>query len=314
MFTIFSLRQEYPLSIRKPLAAALAAATAAAASIVGIGAANAADVSLPQVEDNRVSVRVDNPIGPALIGQSCAGALVPPYALPAVIGDVLPLLDGNVMDIIGGIAGLNDNLTLLTLAGAILPSPVTVGGRAGTLVANNVRDDFYVVPVICFGGRNNAPMEINLFLTQVGNPLGAFEGSVTGSVGGSGSADCSSIGLGSAGLGVGSQDGMVDLGSTSGSGPGSTVGVGFDGSIADVTSGSVGVGTAVGSAGSDAGVDVVQGSLATDSVGELDTASLTSSLEWPAGSSQGSSIDVGSAIPVATSIAGSVGDLSLPGS
>lgn len=295
----------------------VAVITATAGSVlVGTGPADAADVSLPAVEDNRVSVRVDDPIPgrlwPLEVGQACAGALVPPYALPAVARDVIPMLDGDVLDIIRGLGDLNDAVTVLLLAGTVLPA--TLPGVAGTLAAADVRDDFYLVPVICAGGRDDAPMETNLFLTQVGSPLGAFEGSVTGSVGGSGSAEGSSIGLGSAELGVGSQDGMVDLGSTSGSGPGSTVGVGFDGSIADVTSGSVGVGTAVGSAGSDAGVDVVQGSLATDSVGELDTASLTSSLEWPAGSSQGSSIDVGSAIPVATSIAGSVGDLSLPGS
>lgn len=304
------------MALTKSLGGAFTAIAVAAMSLVGTGAAHAADVALPAVENNRVSVRVDNPIGgriiPFEVGQACAGALVPPYAIPAVIEDVIPLLDGDVLDIIGGLGDLNDDVTILLLNGTVLPA--TFPGIAGTLAANNVRDDFYIAPVICIGGRNNAPMEANLFLTQVGNPLGAFEGSVTGSVGGSGSAEGSSIGLGSAGLGVGSENGMVDLGSTSGSGPGSTVGAGFDGSLADITSGSVGVGAGAGSAGSDAGVEVSRGSLTTESVGGLDTASLTSSLEWPAGSSQGSSIDVGSIIPVATGIAGSVGNLDLPGS
>lgn len=299
------------MALTRSLGGALTTLTVAAMSLVGTGAAQAADVSLPQVDDNRVSVRVENPIGPLIVGQSCAGALVPPYALPAVIGDVLPLLDGNVSDIIEGLGDLNDDITMLLLGGL---SPVTVPGRAGTLAADNVRDDFYLVPVICFGGRNNAPLETNLFLTQVGNPLGAFEGSVTGSVGGSGSAEGSSIGLGSAALGVGSENGMVDLGSTTGVGPGSTVGSGFQGSLAEVTTGSLGLGVEAGSTGSDAGVEVGQGSLATESVGGLDTASLTSSVEWPAGSSNGSSIDVGSVIPIATDVAGSIGDLDIPGS
>lgn len=294
--------------IARPTAAA---SVAVALALTGTASANAATVAPPTVADGTVSAQVTDPIPnslrPLVVGQTCSGALVPLHAVPGLVG---PLLEGGTADILSLLAD-GDDVTLLHLPGSPLLI-ATVAGKSGTLLANDVADDFYATAVICNGG--NAPMETNLFLTQVGNPLGAFEGSVTGSVGGSGSAEGSSIGLGSAELGIGSQDGMVDLGSTSGSGPGSTVGVGFDGSIADVTSGSVGVGTAVGSAGSDAGVDVVQGSLATDSVGELDTASLTSSLEWPAGSSQGSSIDVGSAIPVATSIAGSVGDLSLPGS
>ena len=294
--------------IARPTAAA---SVAVALALTGMASANAATVAPPTVADGTVSAQVTDPIPnswrPLVVGQTCSGALVPLHAVPGLVG---PLLEGGTADILSLLAD-GDDVTLLHLPGSPLLI-ATVAGKSGTLLANDVADDFYATAVICNGG--NAPMETNLFLTQVGNPLGAFEGSVTGSVGGSGSAEGSSIGLGSAELGIGSQDGMVDLGSTSGSGPGSTVGVGFDGSIADVTSGSVGVGTAVGSAGSDAGVDVVQGSLATDSVGELDTASLTSSLEWPAGSSQGSSIDVGSAIPVATSIAGSVGDLSLPGS
>ena len=266
-------------------------------SLAGAGAAHAAYVSLPAVQDHRVSVRVDDPVPsrivPPAVGQSCAGALIPPYAVPGVARDVIPMLDGNVLDIIGGLGDLNDAVTLLRLGGV---SPATVPGVAGTLAANNVRDDFYLVPVLCVGGRDNAPMETNLFLTQVGNPLGAFEGSVTGSVGGPGSAEGSSIGLGNAELGAGSADGMVELGSASGSDQGSAVDAG------------------VGSTGSEVGSEVGQGSLATESVGELDTASLTSSLQWPDGSSQGSSIDIGSVIPVATDVAGSVGDLSLPGS
>lgn len=284
-------------------------------ALVGTGTGHAADISLPEVEDNRVSVRVDNPIPgrlfPPALGQSCTGALVPPYALPAVIGDVLPLLDGNVLDIIGGLGDLNEAVTLLLLGGV---SPATLPGVAGTLAADNVRDDFYIVPVVCVGGRDNAPLEPHLFLTQVGNPLGAFEGSVTGSVGGTGSAEGSSVGLGSGELGVGSENGMIDLGSASGSEQGGAVGVGFHGSIADVTSGSAGLDLGAGSTGSEAGSEVSQGSLATESVGALDTSSLTSSVELPESSSQGSSIDVGSVIPVAADIAGSVGDLSLPGS
>lgn len=285
-------------------------------TLAGTGAAHAADVSLPAVEGDQVSVRIDNPVPgrlwPVELGQSCAGALVPPYALPAVVRDVLPLLDGGVLDIIGGLGDLNDDVTLLLLAGTVLPA--TVPGVAGTLAASDLRDDFYLVPVVCAGGRNDAPLETNLFLTQVGNPLGAFEGSVTGSVGGSGSAEGSSIGLGSIELGVGSADGMVDLGSTSGSDQGSAVGIGFHGSVADVTSASVGAGVGTGSDGSTAGSAVDRGSLEQGSTGELDTSSLTSSVELPEGSSNGSSIDVGSVIPIATDVAGSIGDLSFPGS
>lgn len=269
-------------------------------ALTGTGAAHGADVALPEVEDNRVSVRIDNPIPgrlwPVEIGQSCAGALVPPYALPAVIADVIPLLDGGVLDIIAGLGDLNDDVTLLQLAGTVLPA--TLPGVAGTLAAANVRKDFYLVPVICAGGRDDAPTETNLFLTQVGNPLGAFEGSVTGSIGGSGSAEGSSIGLGSSELGVGSADGMVELGSAIGSHQGSAVGVDLG----------------VGSEGSVAGSMVDSGSLEHGSTGVLDTSSLTSSVELPAGSSNGSSIDVGSIIPVATDIAGSIGGMDLPGS
>ena len=191
-------------------------ATVAGLALAGSGVALAADVSLPAVEDNRVSVRIDNPIPgklgwPPVLGQSCAGALVPLYAIPDVAREVIPLLDGDIMNIIAALGDLNDQVTILLLANTL--SPVTLPGVAGTLEADSVRDDFYAAPVVCVGGRDDAPMEINLFLTQVGNPLGAFEGSVTGSVGGSGSAEGSSIGLGSAELGVGSADGMIELGS-----------------------------------------------------------------------------------------------------
>lgn len=304
------------MSLLKPLAGIVAVATTAALTVAGTGAAHAADVSLPAVEDNKVSVRVDNPIGgriiPFEVGQACAGALVPPWAIPAVARDVIPMLDGNVLDIIGGLGDLNDQVTILNLAGTVLPA--TLPGFAGTLAASQVRDDFYVVPAVCVGGRNDAPMEINLFLTQVGSPLGAFEGSVTGSIGGSGSAEGSSIGLGSAELGMGSADGMVELGSASGSDQGSTIDAGFHGSIADVTSGSTEIDLGVGSTGSEAGFDAAKGSIDSASAGALDTSSLTSSVELPAGSSNGSSIDVGSIIPIATDVAGSVGDLSFPGS
>ena len=295
--------------------AAVIAATAGSI-LVGTGTAHAADVALPAVEDNRVSVRVDDPIPgrlwPIEVGQSCAGALVPPHALPTVARDVIPMLDGDVLDIIRGLGDLNDAVTVLLLAGTLLPA--TLPGVAGTLAADGVRDDFYLVPVICAGGRDDAPMETNLFLTQVGSPLGAFEGSVTGSVGGSGSTEGSRIGLGSAELGVGSADGMVELASASGSDQGSAVGAGFDGSVADVTSASLGIDVGVGSHGSEAGSVVGRGSLEQGSTGELDTSSLTSSVELPAGSSNGSSIDVGSIIPIATDVAGSVWATDFPGS
>lgn len=301
---------------RVPTSLAAVITATAGSVLVGTGPAHAADVSLPAVEDNRVSVRVDDPIPgrlwPIEVGQACAGALVPPYALPAVARDVIPMLDGDVLDIIRGLGDLNDAVTVLLLAGTVLPA--TLPGVAGTLAAADVRDDFYLVPVICAGGRDDAPMETNLFLTQVGSPLGAFEGSVTGSVGGSGSAEGSNIGLGSAELGAGSADGMVELGSASGSDQGSVVGAGFDGSVADVGSPSLGVDLGVGSHGSEAGSVVGRGSLEQGSAGELDTSSLTSSVELPAGSSNGSSIDVGSVIPVATGIAGSIGGTDLPGS
>lgn len=299
------------------LAAVITAAITAVSSVLATtGTAHAADVALPGVEDNRVSVRVDDPIPgkiwPLEIGQSCAGALVPPHALPAVASDVIPMLDGDILDIIRGLGDLNDAVTVLLLAGTLLPA--TLPGVAGTLAADDVRDDFYLVPVVCAGGRDDAPMETNLFLTQVGSPLGAFEGSVTGSAGGSGSAEGSSIGLGSAELGVGSADGMVELGSASGSDQGSVLGAGFHGSVADVASAGVDVDLGVGSTGSGAGSVVGRGSLERGSTAELDTSSLTSSVELPAGSSNGSSIDVGSVIPVATDVAGSIGDLSFPGS
>lgn len=279
--------------------------------LAGTGASHAADVPLPAVEGDTVSVRVDNPISgrlwPFEVGQSCAGALVPLYAIPEVAREVIPMLGGNVLDIISGLGDLNDQVTLLALAGTAVPA--TLPGIAGTLAATGVRDDFYVVPVICVGGRDNAPMETNLFVTQVGSPLGAFEGSVTGSVGGSGSAEGSSIGLGSAELGVGSQDGMVEVGSASGSDHGSTVDLGVQGSVADITSGSTGVDMGAGSAGSEAGSEAGRGSIESASTGALDTSSLTGSVDLPEGSSNGSSIDVGSIIPLAGDLSDSVGVL-----
>ncbi|WP_295653921.1 hypothetical protein [uncultured Dietzia sp.] len=286
-------------------------------ALAGSGAALAADISLPTVEDNRVSVRIENPIPgklgwPPVLGQSCAGALVPLYAIPDVARDVIPLLDGDITNIIAALGDLNDQVTILLLANTL--SPVTLPGVAGTLEAEHVRDDFYAAPVVCVGGRDDAPMEINLFLTQVGNPLGAFEGSVTGSVGGPGSAEGSSIGLGSAELGVGSADGIIELVSASGSDQGSTVDIGFHGSIADVTSGSVGVDAGTGSSGSEAAVEAGRGSVDIASTGALDTSSLTGSVELPEGSSNGSSIDVGSIIPLAGDISDSVKAMSFPGS
>ena len=297
--------------IARPTAAA---SVAVALALTGMASANAATVAPPTVADGTVSAQVTDPIPnslrPLVVGQTCSGALVPLHAVPGLVG---PLLEGGTADILSLLDG--DDVTLLHLPGSPLLL-ATVPGKSGTLLANDVADDFYATAVICNGG--NAPMETNLFLTQVGNPLGAFEGSVTGSVGGSGSAEGSSIGLGSAELGIGSENGMIDLGSTSGSNQGSTVDLGFHGSIADVTSGSTEAGIDVGSTGSAAGIEAGRGSLETGSGGELDTASLTGSMsdsvELPEGSSNGSSIDAGSAIPIATDIAGSVGDLSFPGS
>ena len=304
-------------TVRRITHLSVAVATVASMALAGSGVALAADVSLPAVEDNRVSVRIENPIPgklgwPPVLGQSCAGALVPLHAVPDVAREVIPLLDEDIMNIIAALGDLNDQVTILLLANTL--SPVTLPGVAGTLEADSVRDDFYAAPVVCVGGRDDAPMEINLFLTQVGNPLGAFEGSVTGSVGGSGSAEGSSIGLGSAELGVGSADGMIELGSASGSDQGSTVDIGFHGSIADVTSGSLGVDAGAGSSGSEAAAGSGQGSIDGASTGALDTSSLTGSVELPEGSSNGSSIDVGSIIPLAGNISDSVGDMSFPGS
>lgn len=298
--------------IARPTAAA---SVAVALALTGMASANAATVAPPTVADGTVSAQVTDPIPnslrPLVVGQTCSGALVPLHAVPGLVG---PLLEGGTADILSLLAD-GDDVTLLHLPGSPLLI-ATVVGKPGTLLANDVADDFYATAVICNGG--NAPMETNLFLTQVGNPLGAFEGSVTGSVGGSGSAEGSSIGLGSAELGIGSENGMIDLGSTSGSNQGSTVDLGFHGSIADVTSGSTEAGIDVGSTGSAAGIEAGRGSLETGSGGELDTASLTGSMsdsvELPEGSSNGSSIDAGSVIPIATDIAGSVGDLSFPGS
>lgn len=294
-------------------------ATVASMALAGGGVASAADVSLPAVEDSRVSVPIENPIPgklgwPPVLGQSCAGALVPLYAIPDVAREVIPLLDGDIMSFIAALGDLNDQVNILLLANALVPSPATLPGVAGTLEAGHVRDDFYATPVVCVGGRDDAPMEINLFLARVGNPLGAFEGSVTGSVGGSDSAEGSSIGFGSAELGVGSADGMIELGSASGSDQGSTVDIGFHGSVADVTSGSLGVDADAGSSGSEAAAGSGQGSIDGASTGALDTSSLTGSAELPEGSSNGSSIDVGSIIPLAEGLSDSVGDKSFPGS
>ncbi len=304
--------------------ATITAATVALA-LTGTSAAQAADVSLPAVEDNRVSVDIDNPLPnwaglrpPYVIaGQTCVSPIVPLHAIPAVVAEVLPVLDGGIANIIGAISGMTSLVTMLHLPGSPLLI-ATLPGAAGTLEATEVRDDFYIQPVICSGGATSdnqrAPMEINLFLTQVGSPLGAFEGSVTGSVGGTGSAEGSSIGLGSGELGVGSADGMVELGSTSGSNQGSAVDVGFHGSLAEVTSGSIGVDVGVGSTGSEAGIELGKGSIDSGSTGAIDTSSLTSSVELPEGSSNGSSIDVGSLIPLAEDVAGSVGGLDFPSS
>lgn len=283
----------------------IAAAATMGMALTGIGTAHTATVPPPTVADHAVAAEVQDPIPsslrPTVIGQTCSGALVPLHTIPGLVG---PLLDGGALDIIETLLG-NDAVTMLHLRGSPL-AIATVPGRAGTLVANNVGNDFYLTAVLCNGG--GAPLEPHLFLTQVGNPLGAFEGSVTGSVGDSGSAEGSSIGLGSAGLGVGSEDGMLELGSTSGSDQGSAVGVGvgFHGSIADVTSGSAGLDLGAGSTGSEAGSEVSQGSLESGSAGALDTSSLTSSAEFPEGSSNGSSIDVGSVIPLAGDVSDSV--------
>ena len=293
------------MSPLKPLASGLSVVTAVAMGVVGSGTATAADVSLPTVEGNRVSVRIENPIGPILTGQSCAGALIPLYNLPAVAAEAGPLLDGGLPEIIAALGELSGLVTLLRTSG-LIPSPITTPGRPGTLTAANVADDFYLVPVVCLGGRNNAPRETNLFLTQVGSPLDAF----TGSVGASGSAGGEGIDLGSAQLDVGSADGRVDLGSAAGPDLGSALAVGVQGSLAEATTGSVGLEVDAGSTGSDVGIEWGRGSLETDSTAGLDTASLSSGIEPPSGSGDGtgtgSSIDVGSVIPVATELVGSI--------
>ncbi|MGW8591849.1 hypothetical protein ACWGLC_09115 [Dietzia sp. NPDC055877] len=287
-----------------------ALATGAAIALAGSATANAATVPPPAVADNRVSAEILDPIPstirPPVLGQTCSGGLVALHAIPGLIG---PLAGGDTLEIIDTLLGA-DEVTLLHLPGSPLLI-ATLPGRAGTLVAEGVGADFYITGVVCNGG--GAPLEPHLFLTQVGNPLGAFEGSVTGSVGGSGSAEGSSIGLGSAEVGAGSADGMIELGSASGSDQGSTVDIGFHGSIADV-SGSLGVDAGAGSSGSEAAAGSGQGSIDGASTGALDTSSLTGSVELPEGSSNGSSIDVGSIIPLAGNISDSVGDMSFPGS
>lgn len=260
------------------------AAVTAGPALAGTGAAHAATVPPPGVADHTVTAEIRDPIPnslrPTVLGQTCSGALVPLHAIPGLVG---PLLDGGTLGIVETLLG-NDAVTMLHLPGSPL-AIATLPGRAGTLVANNVGNDFYATAVLCNGG--GAPLEPHLFLTQVGNPLGAVTGSVTGSVEDSGS----SVGSGDGGsIDVSSVTGSVDISSTEGSVDSSAVG-----------SGSI--------PGSSEGSDIRSGAGSLGSLGS----DLSSASSHP-GSNDGSSIDVGSIIPLAGDIGDSVGGIGFPGS
>ena len=157
---------------------AVAATAVAGITVAGAGAANAA-VPVPNVAGNTVSVHVTDP----LPGQTCMGMLVPPYAAADLAGAAVSG-GGNLMPII---AALGNNPDVIALNGPGIPGvfqlPVTIPGQAGWLTAENVPSNIYALAVICLTG--DGPAEPHLFPAVVGNPLDAFAGSATGSMGGS---------------------------------------------------------------------------------------------------------------------------------
>lgn len=166
------------MSLSKKLFGGVAAvAMAAGLTVAGSGAANAA-VPFPHIAGNNVSVHVTDP----LPGQTCMGLLVPPYAGADLAGAAIGG-GGNLMPIIGALGERND---VIALDGPGVPGifqlPVTIPGQSGWLSADNVPSNVYALAVVCLSG--DGPAEPHLFPAVVGNPLDAFGGSVSGSLGG----------------------------------------------------------------------------------------------------------------------------------
>lgn len=142
-------------------------------SFAGAGAAAAAVVPAPVVAGHTVDVRVDAPIP----WQSCSGYLVPPYA---ALDLAVPIASGDFVAVADALRGRADVIPMRTRG--LISLPGTIPGIPGTLFADNVPANHYMLAVICAGG--DAPIEPHLYPVTVGNPFDAFAGSVSGSLGG----------------------------------------------------------------------------------------------------------------------------------
>lgn len=151
----------------------LVAVAAAGLTLAGTGAAHAAVVPAPEVAGGTVDVHVQAPAP----WQSCFGMLVPPYAAVDVAAQFAA---GDVLAAAERLSDRDDVISMRTRGLVSLPG--TVPGLPGTLYAEGVPSNIYVAAVVCAGG--DTPTESHLHPVMVGDPLAAFGGSVSGSLGG----------------------------------------------------------------------------------------------------------------------------------